>query len=331
METGRDANGLKSLNRHALEQIIAESSAGILVADAQKPRLPVVYANPAYERLTGFSAAELTGRPWELLASDAGTAEDLERLRAAIASGEPCSLDVMERCKDGSLLASQISVTPLHNGRGEVRYVLCLQHPPGATPAAVSAAPQAHNGAPAVATLPRARTHARAKVATAERIDPATGLLKFTCFQETLRRDLALARYDQRFVTLMVLEVVEFDVYRQTFGGKTADSCQRMIGAQITRTLRRASDLSARYDDAILVAAVVGQEPEEIQPLADQIVEHVRQLGLHNPRGKLGRYLNVRATVFGCAPGAYEDPAPAIVDALSGARGGGGRLRAVLA
>lgn len=331
MEIGRDMNGLRSLNRHALEQIVAASSAGILVADAQNPLLPVVYANPAYERLTGYSVAELAGQPWELLARGTDADADLERLRAAIEKGESCHAEVIDHRKDGSALPSRVTLTPLHNGRGELEYVLCLQEAPAAEESSAPVAVRAPSAMREVAVSSRPHAGGRAKVAPADRIDPATGLLKLACFQETLRRDLAIARRDQRFITLVVLEVVEFDVYRQTFGGKTADSCLRMIGAQITRTLRRAGDLSARYDDATLVAAAVGQEPSEIQPLVEQIVEHVRQLGLHNPRGKLGRYLALRPTVVGCPPGVYEDPAPAIADALSGARSAGGRLRAVLA
>ena len=95
-----------------------------------------------------------------------------------------------------------------------------------------------------------------------------------------------MARRDRRFVTLLVFEIVEFGVYRQTFGDKAADSCQRMIGAQIMRALRRAGDICARYDDTTLVAAAIGQHASEVQPLAERIAESVLQLRLHNPRAK---------------------------------------------
>ena len=140
--------------------------------------------------------------------------------------------------------------------------------------------------------LQRELGRARQKIATLDRIDPATGLVRFGYFQDMLRRDLAMARRDRRFVTLLVFEIVEFDAYRQTFGDKAADSCQRMIGAQIMRTLRRAGDLCARYDDSTLVAAVIGQHADEIQPLAEQIADNVRHLGLHNPRAKSSRYVD---------------------------------------
>jgi PleD family two-component response regulator len=110
--------------------------------------------------------------------------------------------------------------------------------------------------------------------------------------------------------------IVELDVYRQTFGAKAADSCQRMIGAQITRTLRRAGDLCAKYDDSTLVAAVLGQTPDEIRHLSDQIAGNVRRLGLHNPRAKAGRHITVNVAVIGCPPGASDDADSVIARAL---------------
>jgi PAS domain S-box-containing protein/diguanylate cyclase (GGDEF)-like protein len=334
METGRDANGIRSLNRHTLEQIIAASSAGILVADAQNPQLPVVYVNSAFERLTGYSCEELAGRPWPLLARATESDTEIERLKAALGRHEACRVTVPDLRKDGTAWTSQVSVTPLHNARGELKYFLCLQHGAAAAPIGMEIAsplPDVAESTGELALLQRDPGRARQKAATLERIDPGTGLLRFTYFQETVRRDLAVARRDGRTVTLLAFEIVDFDVYRQTFGSKAADSCQRMIGAQIMRVLRRAGDLCARYDDTTLVAAVVGQEAAEIQHLADQIAENVRQLGLHNPRAKTSRYITTRAVVIGCAPGAAEDPESMIARALAGHRGTDARPRAALA
>ena len=58
---------MKHLSRKILEQMLAHSSEGIIVAAANNPDFPVVYANPAYERLTGASADELRGQCLPLL------------------------------------------------------------------------------------------------------------------------------------------------------------------------------------------------------------------------------------------------------------------------
>ena len=322
METGRDANGIRSLNRHTLEQIVAASSAAMLVADASRPELPIVYASPAYERLTAFAAAELAGRPWATLARAAGD-ESFAPLAAGIDRRESCRATIDELRKDGSSFRCEVSITPLRGQRGDVRFLLLAHEAVPELERDVAAdAAAAFDFAADNSGLQRA-LGARQKLATLDRIDPATGLVRFTHFRDTLRRDLLIARRERRFVTLLVFEIVEFDVYRQTFGDKAADSCQRMIGAQIMRTLRRAGDLSARYSDGTLVAAVVGQHASEVQPVVDRIAESVRQLKLHNPRAKSSRYIETRVSVIGCPPGAHDDPEPLIARALAESRGGG--------
>ena len=329
MQTGRDAFGIRSLNRHVLEQIVGASSAGVLVADASDPELPVVYANAAYEHLTGYTLAELAGHPWSVLARAAAGDESLASFKAAIGGGKACRAAIPDVRKDGSPFMCEISVTPLHGPRGDLRYFL-LSH------ALVQPVEQTggSESAPAVEAsselLQRELGRVRQKVATLDRIDQATGLPRFSYFQEMLRRDLAMARRDRRFVTLLVFEIAEFDVYRQTFGDKAADSCHRMIGAQIMRALRRAGDLCARYDETTLVAAVVGQHASDVRPITERIAEGVRQLKLHNPRAKSSRYIETRMTVICCPPGAHDDPEPLIARALAESRGEIEPARAVL-
>jgi len=327
METGRDAFGIRSLNRHTLEQIVSASSAGVLVADASHPELPIVYANAAYEKLTGYTLGELAGHPWGALARAAEGAEAFASLKAAIGRGAAYRAAIPDVRKDGTPFTCDVSVTPLHGPRGDLRYLLLSHENATSIQQPVSASPSAEEPPPAdaanaeIALLERELGRARQKIATIDRIDQATGLVRFPHFQETLRRDLAMARRDRRFVTILVFEIVEFAVYRQTFGDKAADSCQRMIGAQIMRALRRAGDLCARYDDTTLVAAAVGQHASEVQPLAERIAEGVGQLRLHNPRAKGSRYIETRAIVIGCPPGAHDDPGPLIERAIAEARG----------
>jgi diguanylate cyclase (GGDEF)-like protein/PAS domain S-box-containing protein len=321
MENGRDAQGIRSLNRHTLEQIVAASPAAMLVADATHPELAIVYANPAYERLTGFSLADLAGQGWQARGRAAGD-DALAPLLAGIGRGEACRATLDDARKDGSALRCEVSLTPLRSQRGDVRFWLCC-YEPVPEPARRGAADAAD--AAETSGLQRMLSTGKHKLAMLDRIDPATGLVRFAYFQEALRRDLLMARRERRFVTLLVFEIVEFDVYRQTFGDKAAESCQRMIGAQIVRALRRAGDLCARYDDGTLVAAVIGQHESEVGPLVERIADNVRQLRLHNPRAKSSRYIETRVTVIGCSPGAHDDPEPLISRVLAGSRGGSDR------
>ena len=245
MQIGRDARSVKSLSRHTLEQMVTLSSEGILLADAQNPNLPIVYANPAYEDLTGYSAEELTGMSWPLVKRDGEGQPELERLKAAIGRSEPCQVTLPDLRKDGTSWFSEVSVEPVYNARGELKYFLCRQKPVANASGEGAAQPDVE-----VTLLQRELGRARQKIANLDRVDPATGLLRFGYFQELLRRDLGDRAPRGALRHAALFEIVEFEAYRQVFGSKAADSCQRMIGAQVTRVLRRAGDLCARYDDS---------------------------------------------------------------------------------
>jgi diguanylate cyclase (GGDEF)-like protein/PAS domain S-box-containing protein len=310
--------------------MVTLSSEGILVADAQDARLPVVYANPAYLDLSGYSAEELAGNSWPLAKRDGEGEPELAKLKAALGRAESCEVTVPDLRKDGTSWSSRVSVEPLYNARGELKYFLCIQRPatdrpgterpaprPAVEPPADVPAASSDTANVAINLLESELGRARDKIATSNRVDAVTGLLRFDYFQEMLQRDLGMARRDRRTVSVMVFEIVEFDAYRRTFGSKSADSCQRMIGAQITRTLRRAGDLCTRYDDSTLVAAAVGQAPEELRRLADQIADNVRRLALHNPRAKSGRHVTIRCAVVACEHGNAEDVETVIARARS--------------
>jgi diguanylate cyclase (GGDEF)-like protein/PAS domain S-box-containing protein len=307
MDIGRAARGVKSLSRHTLEQMVSLSSEGILLIDAQDSGLPIVYVNPAYVDLSGHSAEDLIGHAWPLAKRDDDNRPELAALKAAIGRAEPCRITVADLRKDGTSWQSSLQIEPIRNARGELKYFYCVQRPTAAS--AVTDEPAgADSQSVEVSMLQRELGRAREKIASLDRIDPVTGLLRFGYFHELLRRDLGIARRDQqRMVTVMVFEIIEFDAYRDTFGGKAAESCQRMIGAQIMRNLRRAGDLCARYDGTTLVAAVVGQSADEAGRLADQITSSVRRLGLHNPRAKSERYVTMRSAIVPCGAGTNDD------------------------
>ena len=163
METGRDAHGIRSLNRHTLEQVVAAIPAAVLVANANDPKLPIVYANAAYEGLTGYAPGELSGQPWAVLARAAGGDEGLETLKAAIGRGEACRVTIPELRKDGTSWTCAISVTPLRGARGELRYFM-LSHEPVAR--AAEPAPATSDASSELSLLQRELGRARQKIAT---------------------------------------------------------------------------------------------------------------------------------------------------------------------
>jgi diguanylate cyclase (GGDEF)-like protein len=176
-------------------------------------------------------------------------------------------------------------VQPIFGVRGDVRYFFC-QHQPREI--------EREGASVEVDLLRRALGQARQKILSLDRTDPVTGLMRYDHFLMLLKRDLAVARREERPFCLLVFGIVELDTYRQTFGGNAADSAVRMIGAQIAGVFRRAGDICSRCDETTFAVALRGQDAPQAAALAKRVAEKVRSLGLHNPRAQTGRHLCIR-------------------------------------
>jgi diguanylate cyclase (GGDEF)-like protein/PAS domain S-box-containing protein len=286
------------LDNDLFAEIVSISATGLLVVDASGPEVEIVHANPAYETTSGFEADELVGTSWlSYLAADEGS-QELVRLKQSVGSRDSQALNLPFIRKDGSIWLGRLRLTPLR-GSGDKRVLVLVEHRTEERPAVEDAE-----------LLKRALGHARKRIASLDRTDPVTGLMSKTQFSLMLKRELAVARREDQSLCLMLFAIPELDIYRQTYGNNAADSCLRMIGAQIAGTFRRAGDLSARIDERTLAVAVSGYESGEAEQRIALVEKKARNLGLHNPRGRSGRHVFVQGVAV------LADPAGDEVEAL---------------
>jgi diguanylate cyclase (GGDEF)-like protein/PAS domain S-box-containing protein len=275
---------MSSISRELLEEIVALSAESLLVVDASGPEAAIVYANPAYESTSGYTSDELAGSNWLNHAAMEDEAPELHELRQRLAGASALELSLPFLRKDGEIWLGSLRLKPLKAGDGGRRLWL-VQHQNREIAATTGAE-----------LLKRVLTRARHKLANLEKIDPVTGLMSRSALDFTLRRELAQARRNGASLSLMLFAVPELDIYRQTFGDNAADSCLRMIGAQISGTFRRATDLCARFDRDELAAVIRGQDEAQARQLVTLVERKARNLGLHNPRGRMGKVMFVRGT-----------------------------------
>src|SRR3984885_11635531 len=102
--------------------LVETSPEGIVLIDAQNPVNPLIYANPAFETMTGYALAELVGRNLRLLQGDDREQDARHRLRDALSRGEPCRVLLRNYRKDGSLFWNEMTVLPLRHPDG------CVTH-----------------------------------------------------------------------------------------------------------------------------------------------------------------------------------------------------------
>ena len=285
---------MKRLSRQILEQMLLESSEGIVVAEAASPDYPVVFANPEYARLSDRDLDELRGCRLPLLEDERLESADRDKLKTALEEDQTfeTSLDTDPEGDQGP--STLVRVVPLRSRTGKVTHFM-VSH-------------KAHANAShdisslELGVLQREINRARKKLASMDRIDPATGVLRYKFFRELAERDFRIARRENRWVAVMLFEIIDLGVYSETYGQKAAESCVRMVAAQVNSLLRRANDLCARADEGTIVAMTQAQDVDEVRERAERIAANIRGLRLHNPRGRSGRYIDVDIGVAGATP-----------------------------
>ncbi|MEW5770779.1 MAG: PAS domain S-box protein [Pseudomonadota bacterium] len=97
---------------------------GIAIADASQPDLPLIYVNPAFERLSGYAQEELIGRNCRFLQGDDQGQLGLDEVRAALREGRSARALLRNYRKDGGLFWNDLSIAPVRDDGGRITHFI---------------------------------------------------------------------------------------------------------------------------------------------------------------------------------------------------------------
>jgi diguanylate cyclase (GGDEF)-like protein/PAS domain S-box-containing protein len=100
-------------------QALASISQGVIITDAERR---ITYANEAFQRITGYSEAEILGQTPAFLHNRGADQVILAELRAALAIGRPFSTHLMNFRKDGTPFWSDLSISPVLDAEGRATH-----------------------------------------------------------------------------------------------------------------------------------------------------------------------------------------------------------------
>ncbi|MBK9574803.1 MAG: EAL domain-containing protein [Rhodoferax sp.] len=102
-----------SLRDRALEKV----QEGVALADADRK---LTFVNEAFERLTGYTRAELIGKNCAVLQGDKTNKQTAQEIREKLHAGQTFQGDILNYRKDGSTFWNDLSITPILGSNGTV-------------------------------------------------------------------------------------------------------------------------------------------------------------------------------------------------------------------
>lgn len=116
------------------DRAITASTNGIAISDARYLSLPIIYVNPAFEKITGYSAVDVLGQSsWWLVnhyedKPEWIAGEPPKQLQEAVQQQSHCRVVMQNYRQDGTPFWNQLSVSPIYDSTGNLTHFLSIHH-----------------------------------------------------------------------------------------------------------------------------------------------------------------------------------------------------------
>ena len=112
-----DVTNLKEIQETLIlrDRAIASVISGVVITDPAQPDNPIVDVNPAFERMTGYSKAEVLGRNCRFLQGSESDPDAVAIIRDGTSAVRECQTVLRNYRKDGTPFWNEIKITPVRD------------------------------------------------------------------------------------------------------------------------------------------------------------------------------------------------------------------------
>ena len=191
------------------DRAIQLSAVAISIYDATHSDARLLYANPAFEQMTGFSSEELIGVPCCKLHVNEAADESSQQLRLFLKLRTEGNLSLNNRKKDGSLFWTEMHIAPVEDDSGHVTHFVATQ------------------------TDVTALKIYEQQVLHTARYDALTGLANRSLLRDRVNAALCHAALHQREVWILFLGLDRFKLINEVSGHHAGDQVLKILSERL--------------------------------------------------------------------------------------------------
>ena len=226
---------------------IESSANAVILVDATREGYPIEYINPAFERMRGYLAHELVGKPLEDLIDGLPEQAAVHELQNSMRQEREGHALLRLRRKDGSDFFAEVYVAPVLGEGGKVEHFVITEY-----------------------DVTTAKEY-EAQLEHRARYDALTGLPNRVLLGDRIERAIAYARQHGQALWVVALDLDQFKYVNDSLGHQAGDRLLKQAGARICAAVRP-TDTAARTGGDEFVLLLVGRAD------ADQVVATVEDV-----------------------------------------------------
>jgi diguanylate cyclase (GGDEF)-like protein/PAS domain S-box-containing protein len=270
------------LNLEILKQAVMDSRDGITISDNCAEDNPLIFVNPAFERLTGYSFEEITNVNCRYLQNNDRDQPELEIIHEAIEEGEYCLVTLRNYRKDGTMFWNELSISPICNEKGIVSHFLGIQKDVTSRVLIEQQLREENQ------SLEKTKAHFEQLAMK----DGLTGIYNRRFFDLQFDVQCRIARRNNDPLALLMIDVDHFKQFNDIYGHQVGDTALKIVAGSLSKAFLRGSDFIARYGGEEFVVLSAGMTQERAVLFTDKLCQQVRSLGIPNSASSTG-YLTV--------------------------------------
>ncbi|MGI4787843.1 MAG: PAS domain-containing protein [Janthinobacterium lividum] len=109
------------------DRAIAASSNGIVISDPSQPDCPIIYCNPAFSTMTGYSSEEVFGNNCRFLQGSETDAAAIQQIRDCLHQEISCQIILRNYKKDGTPFWNALTISPVRDPEGKLTHFIGVQ------------------------------------------------------------------------------------------------------------------------------------------------------------------------------------------------------------
>ncbi|MBO1254838.1 diguanylate cyclase [Alteromonas sp. 5E99-2] len=130
--------------------------------------------------------------------------------------------------------------------------------------------------------------------------DPLTGIPNRRAFEDYLTKSIDQSRRFSWPLSVIMIDVDYFKKYNDHYGHNQGDECLRKVAAALNSTVKRSTDLCARFGGEEFVVLLPHTEEESAQMIAERLRNAIETLAVPHEKSQISPFVTVSLGVTVC-------------------------------
>ena len=249
----------------------------------------ILYVNPAFTKMTGFTARQVLGKQPRLWSSKSHPPGFYQEMWKTILGGKTWTGEVLNKRKDGTTYSAILAIGPiLEKSKRKIK-----------KPIAFIAI---HTDISKMKKLERNLALANEKLMKLSIIDALTGVYNRRHFNESITKEWRDSIRQKNALTALMIDVDHFKKYNDFYGHQRGDHCLKKLAACFKSSLKRPRDLVARYGGEEFVILLPNTTHEGATNIAEQLLKSVRSLKIPHEGSDTSKHVSISIGLVSTIP-----------------------------